>query len=111
MCAPILPRPMKPMSMALILPRICLPRICLRGGQDKDVSVPDKPAAMSEYRRGGAHKLRAYLFGVLAERGHRAVASGFAGPVSRRRRVRDRAARRADGDAAQMRVTRQIRRT
>jgi len=43
---------------------------------------------------------------MLAERGHRTVAPGAAGIASRRCRVRDRAARRADGDAAQMRVMR-----
>src|SRR5580704_6047263 len=81
MWAPILPRPMKPISID-VLPRL----FCV----------------------GCSHEFRANLCGVLADRGHRTIVSGSAALLGRRR-IGHRTARRADGDAAQMRMARQLR--
>src|SRR6516225_3186291 len=92
MCAPILPRPIKPISMLRILLRFRHARL--------------RPAMtlLNMFR----HKFRAHFIGVLADRRHRSVVSRV-GIMPRRRRIGHRPARRADGDAAQMRMMRQVR--
>src|SRR6202171_3484414 len=78
MWAPILPRPMKPISIA-VLPRLfCVD--CSR------------------------HEFFAHFHRMLANCGHRAIAPRGAA-LLRRRRIGHRSAWRADGDAAQMRMT------
>src|SRR5271163_4042679 len=85
MCAPIFPRPMKPMSIVFLPSSLFL-------------SSPTR----------GEDKFRAHRLGMLAERGHRTVAPRRRGVPFGRRRIGHRAAWRADGDAAQMRMTRKL---
>src|SRR5262249_33465926 len=65
------------------------------------------PAMMS--LDGRTQKLRTYFLRMFADGGHRAVAARRTVVAPRRRRIRYRPARRADSDAAQMRVVRQVR--
>src|SRR4051794_6560950 len=78
---PILPSPMKPMSM----------------------KTPYRTVMLGRF----AEKFRPNFLAVLAERGDRPVLTRRTGKNRRRRRSRHRAARRADLDAAQMRMDRQ----
>ncbi len=58
-----------------------------------------------------AGKFRAHLFGVLAERRHRSIAPRRRGALLGRRRIGHRPARRADRDAAQVRMAPKLGRT
>src|ERR1700685_2009939 len=113
MWAPILPRPMKPMSIE-VLPRLFFP-LPLWGGAGvgscsdvqpstlaHDLATPTLPSPTR-----GEGKFRAHLRGVFADCRHRTVVPRGAALLGRRR-IGHRPARRADGDAAQMRMARQL---
>src|SRR5580704_16003464 len=82
MCAPILPRPMKPMSMTFLPQSLCV--------------------------HCSGHEFAAHPVGMLADCGYRPVMARGGGAGFGRGRVRYRAAWCADGDAAQVRMPRKI---